>query len=390
MPNSATAPIYPEDFDRLFQDMSLDFWESFHKLKDTLQGQIHVFMEQPKSERGSQELSRLCACLERFVAAYVKVDPHGRGESWALGMVPFTRPTRIFLAYSRKAAPATRQGLLDRYWRHNTPIRKRSRPSARSQPVPPQDPCPPKPPPSSSGPENTTQCPRCAGTLDDKEVQSFRDPHTDSWSYHWLWRCRRCYWRQRVHSRDSEPSLRPTPVERPDADIGDELRAMLRRRLQRDRLLTPRIVKRLGGELAALFAQEKEIDLALIAPSRRRRRSLHDVEIWLLMQVFEHHPDRYRGEARAHWDKMVCQCFVAGWPNQVVRDYLALHPKFDASVKIRAQPSCTTCLLSLKLLTTETRDAGVSYPNPIGLRPTKVQTWMCPTCKVRCRTVEEL
>jgi hypothetical protein len=344
-----TATFSKEKWDEFLKAEHSDFYKEFSELKDELDQVLEDFLSQAES-RESTELSALCDSIERFVEIYMDFDGFGRGEYYNLPLVSFSKATRKFLGYARKQGPDYVTGLLERYWRKNNPVKlkktkikaKRTKTKAKSTKIKAKSTKPKQPillP-------NPRLCPRCKeAELVTKEVQTYRDPHTDSWRDSRMWRCPKCYWRQRVECADSEWSYTPSII-RPDADLGSEVRDDIQRRFNEKKKLGPRVLQGLGKDLSFLFHQEKEIDMALV--SYRRRRALHEIEIQLLMALFSRFPKHYKGELKEHWDKTIKKQYQAAWPNLKLRDFLIENPQFDASQKIVLGVRCETCLLECK------------------------------------------
>ena len=368
----------PKKWEEFLNTKHSDFYKEFYRLKDELDQVLNEFMEE-KESREEAELSDLCASIERYVKLYIDFDPFGRSESYNLPRVPFSKAVRKFLGYARKQAPVYTTGLLGRYWRENNPApakRKRTKKRKKTKVIP----SPPKPVQMIPNPN---LCPRCKEReLFQKDVQTYRDPITDSWVVHRMWRCPKCYWRQKKECENSEWSHTPpkSSIKRPDDDLGDSLRSHIAHRFTQKKILGPKIVQNLGKELSLLFYQEKEIDMALV--NYRRRRLLHEIEIRLLMQLFERYPQYYDGELKEHWDKTVREQYKASWPDSTLREFLRENSQFDASTKI-SKGRCSECLIGLKKITSEYRNMDVSTPNPLDIRPTRVDHYECPKCKKR-------
>ena len=385
------SPFTPDIWDDFFKEDPHHsvFYEEFGRLEERLQVSLREFMERPEEERDPQELSQLWKSLQRWVNIRMNFDPLGRGETYTLPRVPFSKPTKRFLGYARKLSPSYCRGLLGRYWKLHNPSLRRSKKRVNSgqskkKTTTTSERHPPPPLCTES------LCPRCeAAQLAEKEVQTFRDPHTDSWSFHRMWRCPRCYWRQSVECGNSEWSHTP-PVQRPDEDLGDGLRARMQSRLKGNKKPGPRVWKALGEEFGELLAHEKQIDLALVHRGGRRRRSLHGIEIRFLTELFVRLPTFYEGEIKAHWDKTVKGQYRAGWPQTEVRDFLLQHPRFDAFASLNSQGRCPVCLLPMKIQSTRYLDMDAHTPNPLDLRPTREDTWKCPSCQRTETTSTEL
>ena len=161
--------------------------------------------------------------------------------------------------------------------------------------------------------------------------------------------------------------------------MGDSLRSHIAHRFTQKKILGPKIVQNLGKALSLLFYQEKEIDMALV--NYRRRRLLHEIEIRLLMQLFERYPQYYDGELKEHWDKTVREQYKASWPDSTLRDFVRENSQFDASIKIAEKVRCSECLVGLEKMRSEYFDMDVSTPNELDIRPTRVDHYQCPKCE---------
>ena len=377
----------PSKWDDFLKEQPKDFYETYSRLKNELDHITLLFMA--LENKNPDFLHDLCMSTNRWARLWIDFDPFGRGESYNIDQIPFSEATRQLLSYARKQDIKYTQGFLGRYWQANHQHLKKQSPSRNKAKN--------KVSLKSSQLEDTTQtqvnhsdlCPRCKkAVLKSKDIQTNHDPMTNVWEKSRIWRCSKCYWRQKSviedsveGSESSSSSLCPPEIRPGDADLGDSLRTSMAIRMKKKKV-GPKILKELGNKFEHLLHQEKELDYAIIPKQSRRIRPLHDIEIQFLMLLLSEHKDMYTSNIKQHWDKMIGTQQMQSWPLKELHTFLQDNPTFMSSV---SSSMCPTCLIKLKCTYTEYRNMDVSTPNPIDLRPEKIEHWTCGQCQYKKR-----